>query len=1811
MHPQRRLDHNRNSFQYRALEARAMLAGGVIISEFVASNLGSFLDTYEESPDWIELHNQGDTAVDLLGYHLTDDPADPIGWTFNASSVIGAGEYKVIFASSRNEIDPAGYFHTDFNLGSGGEYIALYDDNLALLSEYGTGGSNYPAQLTDVSYGIPQGTLVNRSSVAQYLIPSDNSLETTWYNNNFDAEANGFTDSRTSIGYENDVGSTTSYADEILKTVPSGTTSLYLRNEFHLDDASNVTDLVFNVKYDDGFGVWLNGQFLFSENAGNGFAWDTSADAIHNDADALQYQSYSLDGSAGSVGNFLNLLVDGKNTLAIHALNESNTSSDFLMSPQLITTSIAGPVSYLASPTPEQPNSSTAVLGPQIADVTPTSTSISQGQSIVVTARVLQFDLPVDTASIALHYRVMFGNEVTVAMNDNGTGVDAIAGDGIFSATLNSSSVPAGQMVRWYLTASDTDGGLTRAPRFFDALDSAEYFGAVIVDTTIDTDLPLIQWFIEDTAAANTDFGTRASIFYDGQFYDNVQVDIHGQSTRGGDFPKKSYDFDANSGEKFQIPTIGAASDFNMLTNYADQTKVRHPLAYEILTTAGVPTLHGAATTVYRNGSYYGLYDVIEEGDEEYLERVGLDSNGALYKVNNNLSDAYNEVSKKTRNYENHDDFQEVIDGAALSGSAATTWDFDHLDVAGLINYVAVQSLLANQDFGHKNMYWYRDTEGTGLWTALPWDQDLSLGHRWTASVSPPYFDNTLYSNQPINVGLNGLFQRIYSTPTTRDMFFRRLKTLSDQFYGEPGTSVASSYVHQRLGEIESLIEDEVADDIAEWGIQANFAAAYPFNPAQAIDQLQDVFINARRNYINDDSRTPNAQTGTPAILFDTVDFDSSPASGLQSEEYVRLNNPGSTAVDISGWKLSGGISHTFKHGTVIPAGESLFVVADVVAFQSRATGPTAGQQLFIQGNYSGNISNLGETLELHSDAGVFVDNLTTPNSGLTANQEFLRISEFNYNPSDFVADAEYIEFLNTGTTTLDLSGVSVTEGPSTPFVFPAGTMLAAGERILIVQDLTAFSNAYPSVPTAKIVGTYSGKLSNSGENIRVEESGGEVILQVSYGDSNPWHFATDGDGATLQLANEFGTSLLEIGKHYSWRPSYAINGTPGEAPIAVPNVVINEILAHTDAPLTDSIELFNPTGQAILIGGLFLSDSANDFLKYQIPAGTLLGAGEYVVFDESHFNPTPTTPGPKDFSLSASNGDQVWLTAAAGGVPNAIYAQADFGATFNGESLARVPNGTGRLLPSTGTTLGSENLASRVGPLIISEVNYHPENPSPSALAIEPTITAGDLEFIEVTNPTLQTVDLTNWRLRGEIDFDFASATMSPGDTIVVVTFDPSLVANASLLAAFRAHYGIDSSVPLVGADGIGGLNNSTGRVSLQQPDMPPVSDPTSVPHVLVDEVVYDDLAPWDVVADGNGPSLNRIAAGVEGTAATNWTNLSPTPGVAAVEATIVTRSLFYNNSTFDGGSSSANVDDDMSVANGLAPLFAGETATFANYSNYVHGLNGVMIDVFGLTSTPDSSDFLFRIGNNDDTTTWTAAPDPVSVSVRPGDGAGVADRVSLVWADAAITNTWLQISVLADGVSTPDVFYYGNVIGEAKNDPANTFVNANDIAEVRSNLTGFFLTDIDNVFDFNRDRRVNADDIDIARNNLSGFFPVKLITPTGGSLNRGLGRGSIVIGGDQDGGGKVSRTDLQDFSDAEFRVNLEDDQFKVCYLPLLSTKDAVAKLASEVTFVSNQLRALDRFFFQYDDVETKQNPKSRSAELESALSPIESLLV
>ena len=126
--------------------------------------------------------------------------------------------------------------------------------------------------------------------------------------------------------------------------------------------------------------------------------------------------------------------------------------------------------------------------------------------------------------------------------------------------------------------------------------------------------------------------------------------------------------------------------------------------------------------------------------------------------------------------------------------------------------------------------------------------------------------------------------------------------------------------------------------------------------------------------------------------------------------------------------------------------------------------------------------------------------------------------------------------------------------------------------------------------------------------------------------------------------------------------------------------------------------------------------------------------------------------------------------------------------------------------------------------------------------------------------------------------------------------------------------------------------------------------------------------------------------------------------------------------------------------------------------------------------------------------------------VTVLLDQGLDGADRVVLTWPDGTIQNQWLQVRVIAEGaigMTSDDVFYFGNVVGDTGNSLLDTLVNAADVIGVRDHPRGAnhpaALTD---PFDLNRDGAVDALDIVIARNNaVSPLGSLELISLPGGA--------------------------------------------------------------------------------------------------------------
>ncbi|HZN69072.1 MAG TPA: immunoglobulin domain-containing protein, partial [Tepidisphaeraceae bacterium] len=209
---------------------------------------------------------------------------------------------------------------------------------------------------------------------------------------------------------------------------------------------------------------------------------------------------------------------------------------------------------------------------------------------------------------------------------------------------------------------------------------------------------------------------------------------------------------------------------------------------------------------------------------------------------------------------------------------------------------------------------------------------------------------------------------------------------------------------------------------------------------------------------------------------------------------------------------------------------------------------------------------------------------------------------------------------------------------------------------------------------------------------------------------------------------------------------------------------------------------------------------------------------------------------------------------------------------------------------------------------------------------------------------------------------------------------------------------------------------------------------------------------------------------------------------------ARVLGRQVFYSRSRFDSDGAASGPGDDGAIATDKAALLPGQTASFANYTSYGRGINGIMIDLDNGGAPVGAADFTFRAGRDGDPAAWDLAPQPLRIERRAGAGAGGSDRVTVVWADGAIRNKWLQVTYLPQGAPASslsrDVFYFGNLVGEIGDAASLARVSATDLLETRRKLrtSGLPLTDR---HDVNRDGRISVTDFALIRRNLRTTLP------------------------------------------------------------------------------------------------------------------------
>jgi len=621
-----------------------------------------------------------------------------------------------------------------------------------------------------------------------------------------------------------------------------------------------------------------------------------------------------------------------------------------------------------------------------------------------------------------------------------------------------------------------------------------------------------------------------------------------------------------------------------------------------------------------------------------------------------------------------------------------------------------------------------------------------------------------------------------------------------------------------------------------------------------------------------------------------------------RTPDWVEIHNPTASSVDLGGMSLNDSPNNNpprwvFPAGSIAPARGYLLVYADAdVPASSTNTGfgfKANGGSVYL-------FNRAPKTNEIidRIDYGLQTPDLaigrvpggnwslTQPTPGATnvpavlGSQSLLRVNEWMADPS---SGDDWFEIYNGDTRPVALGGLRLTDtfGDPNSYRVPALSFVGVGSNAFVRFE--ADNPATPSGPEHV--------------NFRLGRDGDSIFLLTANNAAqiDAVSFGAQFTGVSQGRLPDGGTNIV----------FFPETPTPRDANyLPLTSVVVNEVLTHSDVPLEDAIEIRNTTAQPIDIGGWYLSDANDSPLKYRVPDGTVIPAGGFKVFYEYQFNDNANGI---PFSFSSARGDQVYLSQmTTNGRLTGYRAVAKFGPAANGVSFGRYANSVGEVdyvamsglsfgtsvtaqsppdqitVFRTGT--GAANPYPKVGPIIISEIMYHPPDIGTNDNAIE--------EFIELKNistglvPLYDPANPTNgWRLRDAVSFTFNSSHSIPaGGHVIVVSFDP--VTDLAALAQFRARYG--SNLFLLGPYS-GKLDNSTESVELVKPDPPQAAgdDTGLVPSVLVEKVVYQDRGNWPTNADGRGMSLQRVSAGGYANDPTNWVAAAPAPGPYGINDT------------------------------------------------------------------------------------------------------------------------------------------------------------------------------------------------------------------------------------------------------------------------------------------------------------------------------------
>jgi len=537
---------------------------------------------------------------------------------------------------------------------------------------------------------------------------------------------------------------------------------------------------------------------------------------------------------------------------------------------------------------------------------------------------------------------------------------------------------------------------------------------------------------------------------------------------------------------------------------------------------------------LYVNGLYFGLFNPSERLEEEFYAK---------------------HLGGEEENWENHADFlfreplsaagplwRALVAASRAPGGLSIEANYraveELVDIDNLIDYMILHFYADSEDWPSHNGYAAANAvDGDGKFRFYVWDQEIALDKfSWNRYNSTGNSDNSPGS----------LFQRLRSN----DEFIRRFGDRVQKHLFADGALSQENSAGRYLA-ICNQIDKAIVAESARWGDTAAHLIAnrdprssrnYPerLRQPRPLDNFDDddypPILNGtsiRSYYLTRENswlvERDNVINHYIPVLHDETD----------SRSIIREMRAANLFPDTDAPVFS-------QFGGDVPSGfEVTFTSNEPVYFTTDGTDPIGSNE---EPSSTATLSSgapivITDSITLRARARNATTNEWSAISEGFFNTANLQVSEIYYNPPEG-RPAQFVELVNTGGGTVDLTGATFTRGID--FTFEEGgpvTSLAAGERLLIVNDVDVFRANNGTAHDSMIAGSFQNgtTLDRGGETLELSTATGDILFSFRYNDKDPWPESADGSGSSL-VYRGFG----DPSEPSNWRPSTSFGGNPG-----------------------------------------------------------------------------------------------------------------------------------------------------------------------------------------------------------------------------------------------------------------------------------------------------------------------------------------------------------------------------------------------------------------------------------------------------------------------------------------------------------------------------------------------------------------------------------------------------------------------------------------------------------------------------------------